>query len=53
MHDVRDMGCSGCLGCGMFWMCVVRDVGCGMFIGMCDVDLQNASTRQCPKELLR
>ena len=36
MWDVRDVGCSGC---GMFgkW-----DVGCGMFAGMWDVDLQNA-----------
>ena len=30
----------------------VRDVGCGMFIGMWDVDLQNASTRQCPRRAL-
>ena len=34
--DVRDVGC---LGCGMFGM---WDVGCGMFAGMWDVDLQNA-----------
>ena len=32
MWDVRDVGCSGC---GMW------DVGCGMFAGMWDVDLQN------------
>ena len=36
MWDVRDVGCSGC---GMFGM---WDVGCGMFAGMWDVDLQNA-----------
>ena len=36
MWDVRDVGC---LGCGMFGM---WDVGCGMFAGMWDVDLQNA-----------
>ena len=36
MWDVQDVGCPGC---GMFgkW-----DVGCGMFAGMWDVDLQNA-----------
>ena len=52
MWDVRDVGCSGCgmlgmwdvrdvgcSGCGMFGM---WDVGCGMFAGMWDVDLQNA-----------
>ena len=52
MWDVQDVGCSGCemfrmwdvwsvgcLGCGMFGM---WDVGCGMFAGMWDVDLQNA-----------
>ena len=33
--DVRDVGCSGC---GMFGMWYV---GCGMFAGMWDVDLQN------------
>ena len=37
MWDVRDVGCSGC---GMLEM---WDVGCGMFAGMRDVDLQNAS----------
>ena len=42
------MGCSGCgmLGCGMFGMWDVWDVGClgcGMFAGMWDVDLRNAS----------
>ena len=36
MWDVRDVGCSGC---GMFGM---WDVGCGMFAGILDVDLQNA-----------
>ena len=36
MWDVRDVGC---VGCGMFGM---WDVGCGMFAGMWDVDLQNA-----------
>ena len=36
MRDVRDVGCWGC---GMFGM---WDVGCGMFAGMRDVDLQNA-----------
>ena len=36
MWDVRDVGCSGC---GMFGM---WDVGCEMFAGMWDVDLQNA-----------
>ena len=53
MWDVRDVGCSGCgmfgmwdvrdvgcSGCGMFGM---WDVGCGMFAGMWDVDLRNAS----------
>ena len=52
MWDVRDVGCSGCgmcrmwgardvgcRGCGMFGM---WHVGCGMFAGMWDVDLQNA-----------
>ena len=38
MWDVGDVGCSGC---GMFGM---WDVGCGMFAGMWDVDLQNAVT---------
>ena len=37
MWDVRDVGCSGC---GMFGM---WDVGCGMFAGMWNVDLQNAT----------
>ena len=36
MWDVRDVGC---LGCGMFRM---WNVGCRMFAGMWDVDLQNA-----------
>ena len=36
MWDVWDVGCSGC---GMW------DVGCGMFAGMWDVDLQNARKR--------
>ena len=36
MWDVRDVGCSEC---GMFGM---WDVGCGIFAGMWDVDLQNA-----------
>ena len=35
MWDVRDVGYSGC---GMW------DVGCGMFAGMWDVDLQDAHT---------
>ena len=35
MWDVQDVGCSGC---GMFG---IRDVGCGMFAWMLDVDLQN------------
>ena len=52
MWDVPDVGCSGCgvfgiwdvrdvecSGCEMFGM---WDVGCGMFAGMSDVDLQNA-----------
>ena len=52
MWDVRDVGCAGCgmfgmwdvrvvgcLGCGVFGM---WDVGCGMFVGMWDIDLQNA-----------
>ena len=34
-----DVGCSEC---GMFGMWDVRDVGCGIFAGMWDVDLQNA-----------
>ena len=38
MWDVRDGGCSGC---GMLEM---WDVGCGMFAGMWDVDLQNAQS---------
>ena len=29
----------GCSGCGTFGMC---SVGCGMFAGMLDVDLQNS-----------
>ena len=42
MWDVQDVGCwdVGCLECGMFGM---WDVGCGMFAGMWDVDLRNAS----------
>ena len=53
MWDVRDVRCSGCamlgmwnvrdVGCsggGMFGM---WDVGCGMFAGMWNVDLQNAT----------
>ena len=41
MWDVWDVGVwdVGCSGCGMFGM---WDVGCGMFAGMLDVDLQNA-----------
>ena len=35
MWDVEDVGCSGC---GMFEM---WNAGCGMFVGMWDVDLQN------------
>ena len=31
-----------CLGCGMFGMWYVRDVGGGTFAGMWEVDLQNA-----------
>ena len=55
MWDVRDVGCSGYAMFGMLGMCDVRDVGCsgcamfrtwdvgcGMFAGMWDVDLQNA-----------
>ena len=34
--DVADVGCSRCRMFGM------RDVGCGIFAGMWDVDLQNA-----------
>ena len=42
MWDVQDVECwdVGCSGCGMFGM---WDVGCGMFAGMWDVDLRNAS----------
>ena len=60
MWNVRDVGCSGCgmfrvwdvgdvacSGCGMFG---VWDVGCGMFVGMWDVDLQHASTK-CGSDL--
>ena len=36
MWVARDVGCSGC---GMFGM---WDVGCGMFAGIRDVDLENA-----------
>ena len=36
MWDVQNVEYSGC---GMFGM---WDVGCGMFAGMWDVDLQNA-----------
>ena len=32
----------GCWGCGMLGMWNVGDVGCGMFAGMWNVDLQNA-----------
>ena len=32
----------GCSGCGICRMWDVPDVGCGMFAGMSDVDLQNA-----------
>ena len=35
MWDTRNVEC---LGCGMFGMC---HVGCGMFVGIWDVDLQN------------
>ena len=45
MWDVRDVGCSGC---GMFGM---WDVGCGMFAGIWDVDLQNAQS-QAPSPIL-
>ena len=37
---MRDVGCSGC---GMFGVWDNRNVGCGMFAGMWNVDLQNAS----------
>ena len=33
---------SFCLGRGIFGMWDVREVGCGMFTGMWDVDLENA-----------
>ena len=36
MWNVHDVGCFGC---GMLWM---WNVGCWMFVGMWDVDLQNA-----------
>ena len=39
MWDVGDVGCWGCGKFGMW------DVGCGMFAGMWDVDLQNAVTK--------
>ena len=42
MWDVLDVGCAGCRGCGMFGMWDLRDVGCGIFAEMLDVDLQNA-----------
>ena len=48
MWDVRDVDVQdvGCPGCGMFgkW-----DVGCGMFAGMWDVDLQNANKETVSK----
>ena len=63
MWDVWDIGCLGCgmfgmwnvwdvgcLGCGMFGM---WDVGCGMFAGMWDVDLQNAKYMLIYKYLLQ
>ena len=40
MLEICDVGGVGCSGFGMFEM---QDVGCGMFAGMWDVDLQNAS----------
>ena len=52
MWDVRDVGFSGCgmfemwdvwdVGCSECGMFRMWDVGCGMFAGMWDVDLQNA-----------
>ena len=39
MWDLRDVGSSRC---GMFGMWNVWGVGCGMFAGMWDADLQNA-----------
>ena len=39
MWDVGDVGRSGCSRCGML---VMWNVGCGMFTGLRDVDLQNA-----------
>ena len=46
MWDVRDVGCAGC---GMFQM---WDVGCGMFAGMWDVDLQNARIFRLALEII-
>ena len=46
MWDVRDVGCAGC---GMFRM---WDVGCGMFAGMWDVDLQNARIFRLALEII-
>ena len=40
MWNVRDVGCWGC---GMLRMWDVQYVGCGMFIGMWDVDLENVN----------
>ena len=46
MLDVWDVGCSECGILGMWDVrdvrCGMWDVGCGMFAGMWDVDLQNA-----------
>ena len=42
MLGMWDCGDEGCWGCGMFGMWDVGDVG--LFAGMWDVDLQNATT---------
>ena len=65
MWDVRDVGCSGYAMFGMLGMCDVRDVGCsgcamfrtwdvgcGMFTGMWDVDLQNARIFRLALEII-
>ena len=59
--DVRDVGCSGCgmfgmwdvqdVGCSRCRMFGMWDVGCGMFAGMWDVDLQNALNKWLTVEI--
>ena len=64
--DVRGVGCLGCWGCGMLGMWDVLDVGCsgcgmlgmwdvgcGVFTGILDIDLQNANFKTLFHKSLR